>query len=317
MKEIENVLFVEKYRPRTLDDCILPKATKDTLKSIVNSGNPPHLILAGGPGIGKTTVARALANDMGMTSMLINGSNEGRLIDTLRTRISSFASTVSLDGGMKQLIIDEADGMPPLMQESLRSFMEEFSGNCRFVFTANYKRKLIDPLWSRSTIIDFEIPAAQQEKLMLQLYRRLIEICEKEGIVVESDAALIKLMQRRFPDIRRILNELQSHSSGTKTITSDILSVSNSVGDYATLVSYLKNKQFTKMRQWVAENSGDPQEVFRHFYDHVLTYLSPKSVPDMVVLLGEYGYKSSMVADQEINMAAFFVEVMANMEWAN
>ena len=311
----DNILWVEKYRPQFIDDCILPKSTKDIFQSIVDSGELPNLLLFGSSGVGKTTVAKALCNQLKCDWLMINGSDEGRLIDTLRTTISSYASTVSLSGGKKVIIIDEADYMnKDTVQPALRGLIEEFSNNCRFIFTCNYKNRIIPALHSRCSVIDFKIPKEAKPDLAQKFSTSLLSILDGEKIKYKPNV-IAQLVVKFFPDFRRVLNECQKHSS-SGTIDDNIL---NSISDdnISDLIGFLKKKDFTKMRKWVAENiDNDHVRLYRQVYDSLFTCLNKSSVPQAVLVIADYQYKSAFVADQEVNMVACLTELMMNCEFA-
>ena len=309
----DDFLWVEKYRPHKIEDCILPESLKATFSEFVKQGNIPNLLLTGSQGTGKTTVARAMCEELGLDYIEINGSMNGG-IDTLRTEIKNFASTISFTGTRKMVILDEADYLnAQSTQPALRNFMEEFSKNCGFILTCNFKNRIIEPLHSRCSIIEFKIPSSQKPKLAAQFHKRACGILEQEGI--EFDKAVVaEVVTKHFPDWRRVLNELQRYSV-TGKIDSGILS---NLGEenFKGLVDLLKNKRFNDMRKWVAENlDTEPTAFFRKFYDLSSTYMKPNSIPQLVLLLGRYQYQSAFVADQEINTVAFLTEVMVDAEW--
>jgi DNA polymerase III delta prime subunit len=294
-------LLVEKYRPKKVSDCVLPKGLSETFSDIVKSGDIPNMILCGGAGCGKTTVARAICDELGRDLLFINASEDGG-IDTLRTRIRQFASSVSLNGGVKVVVLDEADYLnPQSTQPALRGFMEEFGSNCRFILTCNFKNRIIEPLHSRCTVIDFRIPAKEKTHMGQEFFERLKGILKAEGI--EYDApVLAQLIIKHFPDFRRVLNEVQRYSvSGS--VDAGILVTSDIAMD--SLVKALKAKSFGDIRKWVVENSDkDMAHVFRRIYETMLDSLQPSSVPQAVITLSEYQYKSAFAADQELNLAA-------------
>ena len=303
----EPILWVEEYRPKTIDDCILPSSIKKTFQEFINKRDIPNLLLSGGAGVGKTTVARALCSELETDYMIINGSEEGN-IDTLRTKIKHFASTVSLSGGQKVVILDEADYLnPQSTQPALRGFIEEFHKNCRFIFTCNFKNRIIEPLHSRCSVIEFKINGNRQ-KLAGQLLDRCVNILNKNNI--EYDKKVVaELIMKHFPDNRRVLNELQRYSVSGK-IDSGIL-VNLSEVSMKELALHLKEKEFTKVRKWVVDNiDNDPTKIFRKIYDNLYTHLEPGTIPAAVILIGEYQYKSAFVADQEINLLACLTEMM-------
>jgi len=308
----DHFLWVEKYRPQTIEDCILPDATKATFKEFLKKGEVPNLLLCGTAGTGKTTVARALCEELGCDYIVINGSDEGRQIDTLRTKIKSFASAISFESKTKVVIIDEADYLNrESVQPALRAFIETFSENCRFIFTCNYKQKIIAPLHSRTTVIEFKTDKKDQVALAGKFMKRMQFVLDAEGVTYK-DKVLAELLMKYIPDYRRVLNELQRYSS-SGTIDEGILS---NISDINTkdLITSLKDKDWKKMRQWVANNvDTDPQGVFRYIYDSLLPEI--KTVPQMVLLIADYQYKAAFVADQEINLTACLTEIMASIQF--
>jgi len=294
-------LLVEKYRPRKVSDCVLPEALSDTFGDMVREQKIPNMILCGGAGCGKTTVARAVCDELGRDVLFINASEDGG-IDTLRTRIRQFASAVSLGGGEKVVILDEADYLnPQSTQPTLRGFIEEFAKNCRFILTCNFKHRIIEPLHSRCTCIDFKIPAKEKPRMAKDFLVRAKGILDAEEIKYE-ERVLAELIIRHFPDFRRVLNEIQRYSVSGE-IDAGIL-VSSDIGGEV-LVKALKGKNFGEIRKWVLENSDrDPTHVFRKIYEILLEQLQPQSIPQAVLTLSEYQYKSAFAADQEINLAA-------------
>ena len=305
-------LWVEKYRPKKITDCILPDAIKNTFIEFVGQKEIPNLLLSGGSGVGKTTVARALCEELKADYIIINGSEESG-IDVLRNKIKQFASTVSLQSGSKVVILDEADYLnPQSTQPALRGFMEEFHKNCRFIFTCNFKNRIIEPLHSRCSVIEFKING---NKVMLaELFMERVEKILKEEQIGFEEAVIAELIMKHMPDWRRVLNELQRYSvSGT--IDSGIL-VNIAEVNLTQLMSHLKGKEFGKVRKWVVDNiDNDPIKVFRKIYEKLYEYMKPESIPNAVIVLGEYQYKSAFVADQEINLLACLTEIMSQCKF--
>ena len=310
---METFLWVEKYRPTTVDACILPNSLKESFSEFVKDKHIPNLILSGGPGVGKTTVAKAMVEEIGATWMMINGSEESG-IDVLRTKIKNFASTVSLEGGRKYIILDEADYLnPQSTQPALRGFMEEFHKNCGFVFTCNYKNRLIQPLHSRCSVVDFAIPNSEKPTLARDFMKRTCDILEIENI--EYDKRVVaEVINKYFPDWRRVLNELQRYSISGKIDAGILVDIAEV--NIKELMHSMKNKEFTNVRKWVVNNlDNDSVRLFRRIYDSLYDYVDGSSIPHVVVILGEYQYKSAFVADQEINLMACFTEIMARAKF--
>lgn len=309
----DNFLWVEKYRPTKIQECILPQNIKKTFEQIVEGGELHNMLLTGTAGLGKTTVAKALCNELELDYILINGSEESG-IDTLRTKIKNFASTVSLQGGLKVVILDEADYLnPQSTQPALRGFIEEFSGNCRFILTCNFKNRIIEPLHSRCSVIEFNISKKDTPPLLAQFMKRVANILDNEKIKYEK-SVLAELIMKFAPDWRRVLNELQRYSVSGE-IDSGILVSLNDVS-IDNLMSSLKGKNFKGMRQWVVDNTDvDNPTLIRTVYDNMTDYVLPQSIPQLVLILAEYQYKDAFVADHELNMVACLTEVMANVEF--
>ena len=310
---MENFLWVEEYRPKDVGSCVLPKTLKDTFLEFVESDNIPNLILSGKPGVGKTTIAKAMLEQIGATYMMINGSEESG-IDVLRTKIKNFASTVSLEGGRKYLILDEADYLnPQSTQPALLGFIEEFHKNCGFILTCNYKNRLIEPLHSRCSVIEFSIPKSEKQTLASEFMKRLISILDTEQVKYDK-RVLAEVINNHFPDWRRVLNELQRYSISGQ-IDAGILVNLNDVNTKE-LMKFMKDKEFTNVRKWVIDNlDNDPVRLLRSVYDNLYEYVDGSSIPHCVVVLGEYQYKSAFVADQEINTMACLTEIMARAKF--
>ena len=306
-------LWVEKYRPQTIADCILPASLTSTFSKMISSGEIQNMLFTGTAGVGKTTVAKALCKELDLDYIVVNGSEEGN-IDTLRTKIRHFASTVSLHGGYKVVILDEADYLnPQSTQPALRGFIEEFSNNCRFILTCNFKNRIIEPLHSSCTVVEFAIPNTEKPAIAANFFKRATDILNKEGIPFDNKVVAM-LVEKSFPDFRKILNHLQRYSvSGS--IDSGILT--NMIEtNIKTLMSSLKEKDFKGMRKWVVDNIDlEPAALFRQIYDNMYEHLKPQSIPQCVVILADYQYKNAFVADHELNIVACMVELMANMEW--
>ena len=308
---MEEFLFVEKYRPKTIDECILPKGLKDTFNEIVQKGELPNMMFTGSAGVGKTTVARALCNEMGLDYMIINGSEDGN-IDTLRGKIKQFASTISLQGGQKVVILDEADYLnPQSTQPALRGFIEEYSKNCRFILTCNFKNRIIDPLHSRCSIYEFNI--GNKSQMAGAFMQRLQFILDSEEIKYDNQV-LAELIMKYIPDWRRVINECQRYGMSGTIDTGILVTLSEtSVKD---LMGDLKDKNFKGMRKWVTDNMDvESAKIFRMVYDNMITYVEPSSVPQLVLILADYSYKDSFVADHELNVVACMTEVMSQIKF--
>mgnify|MGYP001347609848 CR=1 FL=1 len=310
---MSDFLWVEKYRPRTVSETILPDSMKEIFQKIVASGEVPNMLFTGTAGVGKTTVAKALCNELGVDFIMINGSEEGN-IDTLRTKIKSFASTVSLSGGYKVVILDEADYLnPQSTQPALRGFIEEFANNCRFILTCNFKNRIIEPLHSRCSVYDFTIPKNEKPKIAATFYKRVVDILTAENVAFEPKA-VATLVERYFPDFRRVLNECQRYSVVGKIDAGVLVNLSDE--NVKSLMGYLKEKDFKAMRGWVVDNiDTEPHVIFRKIYDSMVDYISPQSIPQIVIILADYQYKNAFVADHELNVVACLTEVMASAQW--
>ena len=306
-------LWVEKYRPKTINDTVLPEGLKQTFSSFIQQGNIPNLLLTGSAGVGKTTVARAMLEQIGADYIVINGSMNGN-IDTLRNDIQQFASSMSFTGGRKYVILDEADYLNAnSTQPALRNFMEEFSRNCGFILTCNFKNRIIEPLHSRCSVVEFKISKEDLPKLAVQFFKRVVNILATEN--VEYDKAVVaELINRHVPDWRRVLNELQRYSVNGKIDSGIFVNLQDE--NLKTLIGYIKAKNFGEMRKWVGENSDtDSAQLFRKFYDQAYNYIKPASIPELVILIAKYQYQAAFVADPEINTAAFLTEIMVSLEF--
>ncbi len=310
---MDQFLWVEEYRPRDIESCVLPKTLKTSLQSFVDKETLPNLILSGGPGVGKTTAARAMLEQIGATYMFINGSEESG-IDVLRTKIKNFASTVSLEGGKKYLILDEADYLnPQSTQPALRGFIEEFHKNCGFILTCNYKNRIIPALQSRCSVIDFVIPNAEKPKLAQQFFNRILQILN-ENEIKYNEKVIVQLINTHFPDWRKVLNELQRYSVAGEIDTGILVNLGDK--NVKDLMGMMKNKEFTNVRKWVVDSlDNDSDKLFRAVYDNLYEYVEPSSIPHVVVALAEYQYKAAFVADQEINMLACLTEIMGRSKF--
>ena len=310
----DQFLFVEKYRPQTIDECILPDHIKNTFKEFIKQKQIPTLLLDGTAGVGKTTIAKALCNELDAEYLFINGSDEGRSIDILRTTIRGFASSVSMYDQPKVIIIDEADYMnPQSVQPALRSFIEEYSANCRFIFTCNFKNRIIEPLQSRCTIVDFRLDNKDKPAMMAQFFKRANQILALENIEYDSKV-VAEIIGKYFPDYRKVLMELQRYSVSGK-IDSGIL-VNLSQESYKELFKLMKEKNWKEVRNWVGKNSDtETIAIFRQFYDNAFDLMEPQSVPAMVDIIGEYDYKSAFVSDKEINIMCALTAIMSSCKF--
>ena len=307
------ILWVEKYRPQKIEDCILPSELKQTFQQFVDNGECPNLLLSGSAGCGKTTVAKAMLEQLGCTYMMINGSEESG-IDVLRNKIKNFASTVSMDGKRKYVILDEADYLnPQSTQPALRGFMEEFSKNCGFILTCNFRNRIIEPLHSRCSTVEFLIPTEERPKLAGQFMKRVQTILKDEEIN-SNDKVVAKLIEKFFPDWRKVLNELQRYGASGEIDAGILVNISeNSVKE---LISFLKNKEFTNVRRWIVNNlDNDPARIYRRLYDSLYDNLDNSTIPHAVIILADYSYKSAFVADQEINLLACMTEIMSQVKF--
>lgn len=307
---LEHTIWSEKYRPKSIDDCVLPEDIKKTFKQFVSKKDIPNMLLTGKPGIGKTTIAKATCIELGCDVMVINGSDESG-IDVLRNKIKGFASAVSLSGGQKVVIIDEADYLNcNSFQPAMRNFMEEFSKNCRFILTANYKKKIIEPLISRLTVFEFSIPSSQKSKIAVAMMKRIEMILKNEGVEFDK-RVLAEVIMKFFPDFRKTISELQRYHTANGKIDIGMLSQIDNV-NIKDLMKSLKEKNFSFMRKWVNENlDSDPNTVIRIVFDNLEDHLEPSSIPQAILTLADYSYKNSFVADHELNLTAMFVMIMA------
>jgi DNA polymerase III delta prime subunit len=311
---MDHLLWVESYRPKTIEECVLPERLKKPFQEYVNQKEIPNLLLCGGAGVGKTTVAKAMCNEIGCDYMIINGSDESG-IDTFRTKIKSYASSLSLSGGRKVIIIDEADYLNPnSTQPALRNAIEEFSTNCTFIFTCNYKSRIIEPLHSRCAVIDFSLKNGEKAQMASAFFKRIQTILQSENIEYEG-SVVAELVKKHFPDFRRVINELQRFSKFGK-IDSGILAQISDV-TIGNLIRHLKDNDFGSVRKWVASNEIDPASLYRKLYDSLYDILKPASIPQAIIILADYQYKQAFVADLEINTVACLTELMVSVEFKN
>ena len=311
----DSLLWCEKYRPPSISECILSDSIKGTLSDLTKDGKVPNLLLSGSAGVGKTTVARALCEQTNSDYIIINGSDEGRMIDTLRTKMTQFCSTISLSGGSRKVVfIDEADySNPDSVQPAMRGFIEKFAENCSFIFTCNYKNRIIEPIHSRCAVVDFVLPKDEKPEIASKFMERCKHILSSENIDYD-ERVVVELINKHFPDFRRVINELQRYST-SGNIDSGILA---NIGELNLnqLVSSLREKNFQNMRKWVATNvDNDPATVYRKIYDKLYEVLEKSSIPQAVLIIANYQYKSAFVADQEINLVACLIELMAECEF--
>ena len=309
---MEHLLWTEKYRPQTVEDCILPDRLKKPFQEYVNQKEIPNLLLSGGAGVGKTTIAKAMCNEIGCDFMVINGSDESG-IDTFRTKIKNYASSMSLSGGRKVIIIDEADYLNPnSTQPALRNAIEEFAGNCSFIFTCNYKNRIIDPLHSRCAVIDFGLKNGEKAKMAAAFFKRIQTILQSESVDAD-DKVLAELIKKHFPDFRRVLNELQLYSQFGKIDTGILTQIADVSIDE--LTKSISSKDFASIRKWVATHEIDSTVLYRKIYDSLYDVMKPQSIPQAVIILADYQYKAAFVADQEVNTVACLTELMVSCEF--
>jgi DNA polymerase III delta prime subunit len=309
---MDHLLWVEKYRPQTIEECILPDRLKKPFQEYVNQNTIPNLILSGGPGVGKTTVAKAMCNEIGCDFMVINGSDESG-IDIFRTKIKNYASSMSLAGGRKVIIIDEADYLNPnSTQPALRNAIEEFAGNCSFIFTCNYKNRIIEPLHSRCAVVDFALKNGEKAKMASAFFKRIQSVLQSESVDFD-DAVIAELVKKHFPDFRRVLNELQRYSQFGKIDTGILSQIADvSINE---IIKNIKEKDFGAIRKWVATNEIDSTTLYRKIYDSLYDNLKPQSIPQAVLILADYQYKAAFVADAEINTVACLTDLMVSCEF--
>jgi DNA polymerase III delta prime subunit len=310
--DVEHLLWTEKYRPKTVEDCILPERLKKPFQEYVNQKQIPNLLLSGGAGVGKTTVAKAMCHEVDCDYLVINGSDESG-IDTFRTKIKNYAASLSLSGSRKVIIIDEADYLNPnSTQPALRNAIEEYAGNCSFIFTCNYKSRIIEPLHSRCAVVDFSLRNGEKAKMAGQFFKRIQKILGEESIDYE-EPVIAELIKKHFPDFRRVLNELQRYSKFGKIDTGILAQIANV--QISQIVEHIKNKDFGAIRKWVATSDIDSNTVFRQIYDALYEIMKPQSIPQAVLILADYQYKNAFVADAEINLVACLTELMVDCEF--
>jgi DNA polymerase III delta prime subunit len=310
--DVEHLLWTEKYRPKTVEDCILPERLKKPFQEYVNQKQIPNLLLSGGAGVGKTTIAKAMCHEVDCDYLVINGSDESG-IDTFRTKIKNYAASLSLSGGRKVIIIDEADYLNPnSTQPALRNAIEEYAGNCSFIFTCNYKSRIIEPLHSRCAVVDFSLRNGEKAKMAGQFFKRIQKILGEESIVYE-EPVIAELIKKHFPDFRRVLNELQRYSKFGKIDTGILAQIANV--QISQIVEHIKSKDFGAIRKWVATSDIDSNTVFRQIYDALYDIMKPQSIPQAVLILADYQYKNAFVADAEINLVACLTELMVDCEF--
>jgi DNA polymerase III delta prime subunit len=309
---MKDFLWVEKYRPKTIEECILPDRLKKPFQEYVTQKNIPNLLLSGGAGVGKTTVAKAMCNEIGCDYIVINGSDESG-IDTFRVKIKNYASSLSFKGGRKVVILDEADYLNPnSTQPALRNAIEEFASNCSFIFTCNYKNRIIEPLQSRCAGVDFGLKNGEKAAMATAFFKRIQNILESESVEYEN-AVVAELVKKHFPDFRRVINELQRYSKFGKIDTGILAQISDiAIND---LIKFLKEKDFGSLRKWVGSTEIDSNVIFRKIYDNMYQFLKPQSIPRAVLILADYQYKSAFVVDHEINMVACLTEIMVECEF--
>jgi len=308
----EHFIWVEKYRPHTIDDCVLPDSLKETFKEFVKQGQIPNLLLSGSAGVGKTTVARALCEELGADYLFINASEE-RGIGVLRDKIMQFASSMSMMGGPKVIILDEGDNLTFDAQQGLKGALEEFAANCRFIFTANFKNRIIPPIHSRCVSVEFHMAKADKPAMAAAFMKRLAAILKTEGVEYNKEA-VARLLMKYFPDYRRVLNELQRYAASGK-IDEGVL-VDFNEDNYGGLVKHLKGKEWTEMRKWVASNmDNDPNKIIRMIFDTSTKYIDPSDIPQLVLILADYQAKIPFVVDQELNLVAMLTEVMGGVKF--